>query len=325
MASMTRWLFVCAVVVAAACGKRSAEDEPWNQPGSGSSVVTAVPPHVTVPTPPPADPAKVLVERGAYIAKLAGCGVCHTPLGPKGPDFSKSYAGGLEMPDVIGTWRSPNITPDKSSGIGGWTDEQIITSIREGVRPDGGQLFPIMPYPAYNHMTDADAKALVAFLRSLKPIINDVAPTKNLKMPQPAAQKPANTPDDADHHGEYVATLMLCSHCHTTPGPDNGPLPDKSFAGGMPFTMPILGKGTLYAANITSDPTTGIGTWTEEQIAASIKTMMKPDGKIIQGPMLFLQGGWAQLDDADVKAAAAYIKKVPPIANKVPAPTFKPN
>ena len=323
---MTRWLFACVVVVViAGCGKRSPEDEPWNQPGFGSGTAVATPSSDNKVVPVAIDPAKALVERGAYVAKLAGCGSCHTPLGPKGPDFSKAYAGGLEMPDVIGTWRSPNITPDKGSGIGGWTDEQIIASIREGVRPDGGPLYPIMPYLNYNRMTDADAKALVAFLRSLKPIANDVLPTKNLKMPQPPAPKPANEPDDAAHHGEYLATLMLCNHCHATPGPDNAPQPDKMFAGGLAFTMPMLGKGTLYAANISSDPATGIGKWTEEQIAAAIKTMMKPDGKIIQGPMLFLQGGWAQLDDTDVKAVAAYIKKQPAVVNKVPASTFKPN
>jgi mono/diheme cytochrome c family protein len=313
-----------AMVAIDGCGKRSPEDEPWNQPtasnapvgsGSGGSATA----------PPPVDPNKALVDRGAYVAKLAGCGSCHTPLGPNGPDFSKAYAGGLEMPDTVGTWRSPNITPDKGSGIGGWTDEQIAASIREGVRPDGGPLYPIMPYLSYNRMTDADVKALVAFLRSLKPIANDVLPTKNLKMPQPPAPKPANELDDAAHHGEYLATLMLCSHCHATPGPDNAPLPDNMFAGGLGFTMPMLGKGTLYAANISSDPATGIGKWTEDQIAAAIKTMMKPDGKIIQGPMLFLQGGWAQLDDADVKAVAAYIKRQPPVVNKVPASTFKPN
>lgn len=312
---------------ASGCGKKSAEDEPWNHPGSsGSAPLTST--STTGPTriAPAADPAKTLVERGAYIAKLAGCGTCHTPLGPNGgPDFSKAYAGGFEMPDLIGTWRAPNITPDKSSGIGSWTDDQIIASIREGVRPEGSQLYPIMPYLNYNRMTDADAKALVAFLRSLKPIVNDVAPTKNLKMPQPPAPKPANAPDDPAHHGEYLATLMLCDHCHATPGADHAPLPDKMFAGGLPFVMPMLGKGTIYAANITSDPATGIGNYTEAQLATAIKTMMKPDGKQIQGPMLFMQGGWATLDDADIKAVAAFIKQIPAVTNKVPASTFKAN
>ena len=100
----------------------------------------------------------------------------------QGPDFANAGAGGLEMPETIGTWRTPNITPDKGTGIGNWTDEQIIAAVREGVRPDGKKLYPIMPYMNYNVMTDDDAKALVAFLRTLKPVERTVAPNKDLKM-----------------------------------------------------------------------------------------------------------------------------------------------
>ena len=88
---------------------------------------------------------------------------------------------------------------------------------------------------------------------------------------------------------------------------------------------PMLGTGTIFTRNITSDPETGIGKWTEEQIFTTIKTMTKPDGKVIQGPMMFMQGMWSQLDDKDLHAVAAFIKKLPPVKNKVPDSTFKPN
>jgi hypothetical protein len=101
--------------------------------------------------------------------------------------------------------------------------------------------------------------------------------------------------------------------------------PDKMFSGGLPFEIPMLGTGKLFARNITSDPDTGIGKWTEDQIFTTIKTMVKPDGKPIMGPMQFMQGTWSQLDEADLHAVAAYIKSLPPVKNKVPDATFKPN
>ena len=97
------------------------------------------------------------------------------------------------------------------------------------------------------------------------------------------------------------------------------------FSGGLPFEIPMLGTGKLWSRNITSDPDTGIGKWTEDQIFTTIKTMVRPDGKPIYGPMQFMQGPWSQLDDADLHAVAAYIKQLPPVKNKVPDSTFKPN
>ena len=231
--------------------------------------------------------------------------------------------------NAIGTWRTPNITPDKGTGIGSWTDEQIIASVRTGVRPDGKKLYPIMPYMNYNAMTDDDAKALVAFLRTLKPVERTVAPNKDLKMKPIDAPKPSNGPDDTTDpvkHGQYLASIMLCSHCHWTPKKDFSGLVDINhmYSGGLVFEIPMLGTGKLFA-NITSDPDTGIGKYTQDQLATTIKTMVRPDGRPIFGPMQFLQGGWSQLDDNDIKAVAAYIKSLPPVKNKVPASTFKPS
>lgn len=319
-----------ALAVAAGCSKKKTEDNntpPLTTTGSGSAAVatgsgsdTAAPP----------GPDARLVERGAYLAKAGACLVCHTAMGPTGPDFANAGAGGLEMPDAIGTWRTPNITPDKGTGIGTWTDDQIIAAVREGVRPDGKKLYPIMPYMNYNVMTDNDAKALVAFLKTLKPVERIVAPNTDLKMKPVDAPKPANAPVDAGDpmkQGAYLASIMLCDHCHWTPKKDfSGPVSlNHMYAGGLPFEIPMLGTGTLWTPNLTSDPDTGIGKWTEEQIATTLRTMVRPDGRPIFGPMQFMQGPWSQMEESDIKAVAKFIKALPPVKNKVPASTFKPN
>jgi cytochrome c553 len=329
---MKKSLVTCALL-AAVVGCNSKEEAPPAAPPAAPEAPKAV----EKPKAPeaPAPDAK-LVERGAYVAKAGACVVCHTAIGPTGPDIEHAFAGGLEMPDPIGTWRTPNITQDKASGIGSWTDDQIARAIREGVRPDGSGLFAIMPFMNYASLSDDDTKALVAFLRTVKPIAKVIAPNKDLKMmkgPAPAPMMEAMkalradaTSTDPVKHGGYMSSLMLCNHCHWTPNKDLQPSgPDKMFSGGLPLTIPMLGTGTIYTRNITSDPDTGIGKWTEDQIFTTVKTMTKPDGKMIMGPMLFMQGSWSTLEDKDLHAVAAYIHKLPPVKNKVADSTFKPN
>jgi cytochrome c len=324
---MNRNLVVCGVVVAAvvACNKK--QDEPKAEPAAAAVETPKMVDKKVEPKPTePPKPDPKLVERGAYIAKAGACLMCHTGMGPTGPDLEHMGAGGLEIPDPYGTWRTPNITPDKATGIGNWTDDQIARAIREGTRPDGQQLYAIMPYTNYNRLTDDDTKALVAFLRTLKPVERNVAPNKDLKFPKIPMPKPANAPDDVSSpvkHGEYLATVMLCSHCHWTPDAKMMPQPDKMFAGGLDMTIPMFGTGKLYARNITSDKDTGIGKWTEDQIYNAIRSMQKPDGKMINPPMMLLQGGWSQLEEKDVRAVATFIHQLPPVKNKVSDSTFK--
>lgn len=268
-----------------------------------------------------------LVERGEYLAGMLGCGFCHVGVGPTGPDMTKQFVGGLEVPEKFGTWRSPNITQDKETGIGGWTDAQIDAAIRMGTRPDNSQLYPIMPYMNYNRMTDDDSKALVAYLRTIKPVSNKVERTKDLALPKMTPPKPTNAPDltgEPIKHGEYLVTIMHCDNCHTPMGP-TGPDRSKLFAGGMEFEIPFLGTGKLYGSNLTSDPETGLGKWSQADIEKAVKFMQRPDATIIQGPMQFYLAGWSKLTDNDINAIGTFIKKLPPIKNKVPKSTFKPN
>src|SRR5262245_5377101 len=188
--------------------------------------------HETKPTPvtgqasprpePPAETqtqaGTARLERGLYVVNVSGCLVCHTPLTAAGsPDMSRLGAGGLEVRvPGLGVWRSPNITPDRESGIGSWTDDQILDAIRIGVRPDGKRLLPIRPYAFYHRMTDADARAVVVYVRALSPVPH-VVPRTEIAMQPVVLERPAGNVDPVDDpraHGEYLATLMHCAACH---------------------------------------------------------------------------------------------------------------
>jgi mono/diheme cytochrome c family protein len=117
------------------------------------------------------------IARGEYLVTIAGCNDCHTPGYFFGqPDMERFLGGsdvGFEIPG-LGVFAGRNITPDKETGIGSWTPEQIATAIQSGIRPDGRVLAPVMPWQAFAHLTKDDAMAIVAFLQSVKPVNNKV-------------------------------------------------------------------------------------------------------------------------------------------------------
>ena len=117
------------------------------------------------------------VARGKYLVNVAGCNDCHTPGYFFGKPDMKRFLGGsdvaFEMPG-LGTFVGPNLTPDKQTGLGNWSAAQIITALQKGVRPDGRQLAPIMPWPAFAGLTPTDAQAIAAYLKSLPPVSNKV-------------------------------------------------------------------------------------------------------------------------------------------------------
>ncbi len=117
------------------------------------------------------------LKRGEYLTTILGCADCHTPgnFGPS-PDLSHKYGGasvGFFMPGM-GYFYGPNLTPDDETGLGRWSEQEIVTALREGVRPDGRVLSPIMPWPGFSSMTDEDAFAVAAYLKSLPPYANQV-------------------------------------------------------------------------------------------------------------------------------------------------------
>jgi mono/diheme cytochrome c family protein len=129
--------------------------------------------HVTLP----AAADQTAIERGAYLVSVAGCGDCHTPgyfLGQ--PDFARALAGsevGFEIPG-LGTFYGPNLTPDRQTGLGAWTEAEIVAAVTTGVRPDGRILAPAMPWMGYANFTPEDAAAIAAFLKSVPPVSNEV-------------------------------------------------------------------------------------------------------------------------------------------------------
>jgi mono/diheme cytochrome c family protein len=141
----------------------------------GMMIVAALAAAAPLPSPALADDAQV--ARGHYLVTIAGCSDCHTPGALLGTPDMKRYLGGSDVGFAIpgaGVFVGENLTPDKETGLGKWTDGQIIAAFRTGKTPEGRELSPVMPYPALSHLSDEDAQAIVAFLKSLAPVSNQV-------------------------------------------------------------------------------------------------------------------------------------------------------
>ncbi len=265
------------------------------------------------------------IARGKYVfGAAAGCG-CHTVA--KQP----LNAGGRKYDGPFGTVYSSNITPDPATGIGKWTDEQIITATRSGRRPNGERLIPVHPYTVFNGMAEQDLKDVVAYLRSVPPI-NRATPAKKISVPMfesvflPAwlatfaaiESPPKSAATSGVARGEYLTRAVShCGECHT-PRTMTMAVDNTRFLAGNP-----KGKGPEGSAvpNITPDRETGLGSWTEEQITDYLGTGNKPDGDVAGGLMMeVIEGsaaGYKDLTKADRQAIAKYLKSIPAIKNKI--------
>jgi mono/diheme cytochrome c family protein len=279
-------------------------------------------PLIPVPASGQAIPARDLAAQGKYVFGAAGgCG-CHTEKG------GSLNSGGRRYDGPFGTVFSSNITPDRQTGIGGWTDEQIITAIRLGRRPNGERLIPVHPYPVFNGMAEQDLRALVAFLRSVPPV-NRANQPKKISVPffesvflpawlaafAPKEKPPPAAPTSGAARGEYlVRAVGHCGECHTPRGLSQA-VDNSRFLAGNP-----KGPEDSEVPNITPDKDTGL-TWSEEEIAEYLGSGNKPDGDVagsLMGEMI--QGtsaGLKDLSQADRLAIAKFLKTVPPIQNKV--------
>lgn len=257
--------------------------------------------------------AETPLKRGKYLMQtIVACGNCHTPQTPLGPQRGRELAGGTPFEEGFGTAYAPNITPHRTTGIGKWTDAQIIRAIREGKRPDGSIIGPPMPIALYRGMSDADARAIVAYLRRVKPVANKV-PKSKYKVPlppsygPPVAKVPAPSRKDKVAYGAYLAgPLGHCIECHSTP--DGRGVPDiakKTGGGGLAFHGPW---GVTYAPNITPK---AIGTWTDRQIKTAITTGVRPDGMWLKPPMAIHYYKGIRPNDLD--AIVAYLRTLKPL------------
>ena len=262
--------------------------------------------------------AETPLERGAYLMKgIVACGNCHTAKG--GPMAKHELAGGFNMKEGPIDAMTPNLTPDKETGIGNWSDAQLMVAIREGKRPDGSLIGPPMPYDLYRGLSDKDTRAIIAYLRNLKPVRN--ATRKSIyKMPLPPAYGPpvGSIPDvpraDKVKYGEYLAgPLGHCMECHTPmTKPPMRDYKNMMGAGGFVFHGPW---GESVAANITPDNETGIGKWTDAQIKKAITDGVRPDGTKLRPPMAFAY--YKNISDDDLNAIVAYLRSLKPIKNEV--------
>ncbi|HYH36842.1 MAG TPA: c-type cytochrome [Azospirillum sp.] len=263
--------------------------------------------------------AETPLERGAYLMNgIVACGNCHTPQGPDGPLPGMELAGGLRMEDAPFTAHTSNLTPDAKTGLGRWSDAEIVTAIREGRRPDGRLIGPPMPVEFYRGISDGDAMAIVAYLRQVKAVENPV-PKSEYRMPLPPSWGPpvGSVPEvprtDPVKYGEYLAgPLGHCMECHTPRLADGRLDRTRWGAGGMPFPGPW---GVSVSRNLTSDPEDGLGKWTDSQIKTAITTGVRPDGTRLAPPMAF--HFYKTIRDEDLTALVAYLRTLPPLKSPV--------
>ncbi|MDD5361765.1 MAG: c-type cytochrome [Ignavibacteria bacterium] len=230
------------------------------------------------------------LARGEYLVNhVAICVDCHSARdyskfsGPiiKGSEGKGGEVFNKENIGLPGSVFASNITP---SGIGGWTDGELIRAITCGVNKKGEALFPLMPYMSYNGLTQEDLFSIVAYIRTLKPIENKV-PGKSLDFPlniivktiplENFSMENQVNKSNSIEYGKYLVQAAACFDCHT-PQDKGKPIAEKYFAGGMEFYLP---GGTIRSANITPDVSSGIGTWTKEQFIQKFKSFDSDSAK----------------------------------------------
>jgi mono/diheme cytochrome c family protein len=263
-----------------------------------------------------------LIKKGEYLAKAADCLVCHTAKG------GEAYAGGFAFVLPFGTLYSTNITPDKETGIGNYTDAQFLAAVHRGVRQDGARLYPAMPYTSYTYMTEADALAIKAYLFTLPPIklpnrTNELAFPFNQRWAMGVWSALFNANErfkpDAErstqwNRGAYVAeALAHCGECHTPRNLAFALNNRKKFGGAL--------TAGWRAYNISSDKGSGVGAWSDEELNAYLARGHATGHGSAAGPMgEAVDESFSQLAPEDLRAIVAYLRSVPSsVSSDLPA------
>jgi mono/diheme cytochrome c family protein len=261
--------------------------------------------------------AQTPVERGSYLVNaVMACDGCHTPRTKAGFDMSRRFSGGSQVWDTPAyTVRGTNITPDRETGIGAWTDDEIKRSLVDGVHRLGRPISPQMPFPFYKVLTPGDLEAIVAYLRTVPPVRNDVpSPVYKAAMRVdlvPNAVKPFSEADlrEPVKRGYYLATIAHCMECHGRKQDGTQDYVGSWGKGGYLFTGPW---GTAVVPNITSHPKSGIGSWTDEEIKRTLTHGVSRDGRPFKQPMA-RQDYFSRMSAQDLDAIVAWIRTLPPI------------
>jgi mono/diheme cytochrome c family protein len=262
------------------------------------------------------------LERGKYLAEgLAACLVCHSERDPQTHlPIAGKLGAGINDPDfpplIFTAFVFPNITPDKETGAGTWTDDMLARAIREGVGHDGRPLDPVMPYESFRNMSDEDLASVVVYLRSIAPVRNALPKMKvrfpfillDKGVPEPLTTAVAQ-PDMSDpvKRGEYMTRIAECFVCHEGEDRDHHSLP---FAGGNVFDE---GPGGVFAsANLTPDPS-GISYYDEATFIRTLRTGRV--GARVLNVMPWKR--WIKVSDEDLGAMFAYLRTVTPVKHRV--------
>lgn len=260
-----------------------------------------------------------ILERGNNIFIAASCITCHTDIENNGSPL----AGGREVETPFGSFYTPNITPDRETGIGKWTDEDFVRALREGIAPDGTHYFPAFPYTSYTKMAWDDMLALKAYLMSLQPVRQQNRPHEitGIYSSRPLVgfwkrfnfQQGEYTPNRNKsplwNRGAYLTqALAHCGECHTPRNPDGGSVQNRFLAGTM------VGPKGNKIPNITSDKKDGIGKWSKQQLMAFLIAGITPNQHMVQGGMAeVVSSNTSKLSAYDLKAMTEYLLAVPPL------------
>lgn len=256
-------------------------------------------------------------SRGTYLMNgIVACGNCHSPRGDDGAVIAgQELSGGLaiEIPGFRAV--ASNITPDKETGIGNWTDAQIAAGIRDGKRPDGSLIGPPMPIGFYRTMSDNDVRAIVAALRAVKPV-RKVVEKSVYAIPLPPNYGPpvGHVPDvprgNRIAYGKYLADIAHCMECHTPRV--RGQL-DLAHVGGGGQELPAPIGGIVVSPNLTPGNPKGMASWTNAQVKTALATGVRPGGRHLVPLMAF--DWYKTIDDDDMNALIAYLRTLKPVKN----------
>ena len=270
---------------------------------------------------PPTAADSAAIERGRYVAIASDCTACHTM-----PESKLPLAGGYSISTPFGGIYASNITPDSETGIGSWTERDFFRAVRHGKGKEGEHLYPAMPYNAYVKLTDQDMHDLWMYLRSVKPIHYQV-PETNLGFPynirlammgwnllffRNAGFQPDSSKSAEWNRGAYlVEGPEHCAACHTAKNLIGGDSSDYLQGGNL---------GEWHAPDITPNPHTGIGSWSEQQVVDYLK-LGSNHVAVASGPMAeAVTNSTQHLTDADLRAIAVYLKQVPASTTTLPQP-----
>lgn len=261
--------------------------------------------------------------RGKYLVDaVAGCFGCHSDVDwsrPGAPPVAGREGAGHVWADPEMPWLvAPNITPDKETGAGNWSDDMLARAIREGIGHDGRTLFPVMPYAKYREMSDEDLASIIVYLRTVPAVKNQLATTKMpfplnflmQNMPQPVTS-PVLGPNETTtiSHGEYLVKIAACGECHT-PQDRGQPIPGMDFAGGFLLHEP---KGDVVSANLTPSAS-GLAYYTPQIFISALRT-----GKVGARPLRSSMPWYfyGRMTDEDLTSMYSYLQTLKPVKHQL--------